>query len=323
MKILITGIAGFIGYQAAIILAEEGHDIIGIDNLNDYYDLKLKKARLFKLNKYVSIKFIQANIEDSIHLNHILKNANIDKILHLAAQAGVQYSIINPEAYLKSNLVGFFNILNLAKLKNVKQLIYASSSSVYGANKKTPFKETDKTSTPLSFYAATKISNEVMAHSFSQINKIETIGLRFFTVYGPYGRPDMSPFIFADSIINNKKINLYNNGYSKRDFTHIEDVIEAISLIVRNSKIRNSDSKLSKIYNIGSSRPILIIDFLKLFEKYLKKKANIISKPLLVGDVIETYADTSSINKDYGFEAKKSLEKGISNFVEWYKDYYS
>jgi len=320
MKILVTGVAGFIGYYVSLELLKKNYQIVGIDNLNNYYDISLKKDRLSQLKQFSNFQFNQIDISNHKRISQLFKYHKFNKILHLAAQAGVQYSIVNPDSYVNSNLVGFFNILNNSIKHNISHLIYASSSSVYGLNKSYPFKESLNCSSPLSFYAATKISNEAMAHSYSNIYGIETTGLRFFTVYGPYGRPDMSPFIFADAIINNKKIKIYNKGKLKRDFTYIDDAVNATLLILMGNK-RKSKVK-SKIYNIGSNAPISILRFINLFEKFLNKSGKLIFKPLLKGDISETFSDISAIYKDYGYVPKISVSKGVEKFINWYKDYY-
>ena len=319
MKILITGAAGFIGYHTSLKLCQENNLVLGLDSLNDYYDVNLKKSRLLNLQKFSNFSFYKADIKDEKKINNIFKSEKFDIVIHLAAQAGVQYSISHPEAYVNSNLLGFYNIINSCVKNNITHLIYASSSSVYGSNKKTPFKESHKCSSPISFYAATKLANEAVAHSYSHIHGIKTTGLRFFTVYGPYGRPDMSPFIFANAISNNEPIKLYNNGKLKRDFTYIDEAIIAIELIVKNKPKKNT---LSSLYNVGSNNPIAILDFIKLFEKSLNKKANIQFHPLLKGDVIETYADISSLQDSYNYKPKTSIAKGVKNFINWYKTYY-
>lgn len=319
MKILITGAAGFIGYHACLKFCKKRYSVVGIDNINDYYDIKLKKDRLSNLQKLPNFSFYKVDIRDKKKIDSIFKSEKFDKVIHLAAQAGVQYSISYPESYMISNLFGFYNIINSCVKNSTAHLIYASSSSVYGSNKKIPFKENHQCSSPISFYAATKIANEAIAHSYSHIHGIKTTGLRFFTVYGPYGRPDMSPFIFAKAISSHKPIKVYNNGKLERDFTYIDDTINAIELILKNkSKIDN----LSSIYNVGSNDPIAILDFIKLFEKSLKKKAIIQFYPLLKGDVIKTYADISSIQNNFNFKPKIPVTKGVRNFIDWYKSYY-
>ncbi len=320
MKILITGAAGFIGYHTCLRFCHEDSFVVGLDNLNEYYDINLKKNRLSTLQKLSNFRFYKADIKDEKKIDSIFKLEKFDLVIHLAAQAGVQFSISHPKAYVDSNLLGFYNIINASVKNKITQLVYASSSSVYGLNKEIPFKETHQCLSPISFYAASKLANEAIAHSYSHIYGIETIGLRFFTVYGPYGRPDMSPFIFADAIINNKKIKIYNEGKLKRDFTYIDDAIRAIILVAQNNK--NKSKNLSKIYNVGNNTPIKILKFINLFEKYLNKPAKLIFKPLLKGDVPETFADISAIYKDYGFQPKTTISMGVENFIEWYKYYY-
>ena len=322
MKILVTGAAGFIGFHTSMSLLKNGHQVFGIDNLNNYYDINLKKKRLSLLKKYNYFKFNDIDICENQDVSILFKNNKFDKIIHLAAQAGVQYSITNPEVYIKNNINGFFNIINFAALNKVPHFIYASSSSVYGSNINYPFLETHNCSSPLSIYAATKLSNEALSYSYSNIHGIKTTGLRFFTVFGPYGRPDMSPFIFAESIIQGKHINLFNNGKLKRDFTYIDDAVNAINLIVNDrDELVNKSRPLSKIYNIGSNKPVDLIFFIKLFEKYLQKKAVLKFKPLLIGDVPETYACIDELKKDYNFQPLTSIDEGVKKFIEWYRSY--
>ncbi len=320
MKILISGVAGFIGFHVCQNLIQKGNQVIGIDNLNDYYDINLKKKRLSILRKLSSFDFYQIDINNYENCGNLFKSIKFDKVVHFAAQPGVQNSILNPEIYMQNNILGFFNILNLSTLHGIQHFIYASSSSVYGSNESFPFTESDKCASPLSLYAASKLSNEAIAYSYSNIHKIKTTGLRFFTVYGPYGRPDMSPFIFADAIINEKIIKLYNFGKLKRDFTYIDDAVKAVELIVTDKKKLQSDL-VSKIYNIGGNGPIELSIFIKLFEKYLKKKAILKLEPLLRGDVVETYANIEMIKQDYGFQPGVSIEKGVRKFIDWYKRY--
>lgn len=319
MKILITGAAGFIGYHASLKFCKKKYSVVGLDNINEYYDINLKKSRLSNLQKLSNFSFYKVDIKDEKKINNIFKSEKFDLVIHLAAQAGVQYSISHPEAYVNSNLIGFYNIINSCVKNKINHLIYASSSSVYGSNKKIPFKESHKCSSPISFYAATKLANEAIAHSYSHIHGIKTTGLRFFTVYGPYGRPDMSPFIFAKAISNNEPLRIYNNGKLKRDFTYIDDAVNAIKLIIKNKPKMNN---LSSFYNVGSNAPVAILDFIKLFEQSLKKKATIQFHPLLKGDVVETYADTSSLQNHYNYKPKTSIAKGVKNFINWYKTYY-
>ncbi|MCJ8325307.1 MAG: NAD-dependent epimerase [Rhizobiales bacterium] len=349
MKILITGTAGFIGYHLAKKLLQRGDDVVGLDNINDYYDVKLKLARLSELgiqipelelenklvqsSKYPKHKFIKANIDDSGSLNKIFEIEKFDKVCHLAAQAGVRYSIENPNVYIQSNVVGFLNILEACRNYNVKDLCYASSSSVYGLNKSQPFKTSDTTDTPISLYAATKKSNELMAHTYSHLYKIKTTGLRFFTVYGPWGRPDMAPFLFTDAISKGKPIKVFNNGNMSRDFTYIDDIVDGLMKVIDGSKNTLEISKAEttdtastdsfyKIYNIGNSAPLKLMDFINTLEQSLGKTAEKIYLPMQDGDVESTFADVSDLMKDFNFKPNTKISYGVSEFVKWYKAFY-
>ncbi len=337
-RILVTGAAGFIGFHVCKELIKEGFWVIGLDNLNNYYDVNLKKARLRELSKLLKIKrngsfiFIKTNLEDKRSLNQIFKKNKPQKVINLAAQAGVRYSITNPNAYVSSNLVGFANLLELCKDYPVEHLMYASSSSVYGGNTKTPFSEKDFVDSPVSFYAATKKANELMAHSYSHLYKIPCTGMRFFTVYGPWGRPDMAPMIFTKSILADVPINIFNNGEMSRDFTYIDDVTNAVVNLL--SKPPNSPSNKQKTYsslessvphrilNIGNNKPTKLLDFINLLEMELLKKAKRNLKEMQPGDVKETYADINLIRELIDFEPKISLKQGIKKFVNWYKNFY-
>ena len=333
MKILITGCVGFIGFHLSKKLVLNGHTVIGIDSINNYYDTKIKFDRL-KILKNVSNKFIfkKGDISNSSFVEKIFKKFKIDQVVNLAAQAGVRYSIKNPKAYLESNLIGFFNILDCSNSYQVNHLIYASTSSVYGNNSKLPFKESRHADHPIQFYAATKRSNELMAHSYSSLYKLPTTGLRFFTVYGPWGRPDMALFIFTKNILEGKKIDLFNYGNHIRDFTYVDDIVEPILRLInkpinlKNKKIKLTDPSESsapfKIYNIGNNDPKKLMQFVKAIEKKLEIKAKINFKPLQKGDVYETYADTSKLLLATKYKSKTSMEKGIGNFVDWFRDYY-
>ena len=331
MKILVTGTAGFIGYHLATKLLELGHEVIGLDNINDYYDVNLKYARLEKLgikkdeieeNRLVisstnpNHKFIKTNLEDATTLNHLFETENFDAVCNLAAQAGVRYSIENPHAYIQSNIVGFINILEACKNFDVKNLSYASSSSVYGLNKSQPFKVEDKTDTPVSLYAATKKSNELMAHTYSHLYGIKTTGLRFFTVYGPWGRPDMAPMLFTDAILNDRAIKVFNHGNMSRDFTYVADIVDGIVKII----INPSDFK---VYNIGSNAPVSLMEFIQTIEKAIGKEATKNFLPMQDTDVVSTYADVSGLMKDFDYKPDTSLEDGIYRFVKWYKKFYN
>lgn len=327
MKILITGSAGFIGYHLSHQLLRLGHEVLGLDNLNTYYDEKLKLARLKKLNdlKNVNFDFIEYDLSKEKNLKDYLNDVEI--VVHLAAQAGVRYSLESPNEYVNSNLIGFCNLLESIKDLNIKHFIFASSSSVYGLNTKMPFSPSDKTDYPISLYAATKKSNEVIAHSYSHLYKIPTTGLRFFTVYGPYGRPDMAYFKFTSSILNGNPINLFNNGKMERDFTYVDDVISAIEKLInqppkqQNNKLTLSEANY-QILNIGNNQPVMLEDFVKVIENACNKKAIIKYLPMQDGDVLKTYADIDDLYKKTSFKPLTKLEDGIGKFVDWYKSYY-
>jgi len=319
MNILITGSAGFIGYHLSKKILRKNIQVIGIDNINKYYDINLKKNRIKDLKKNKKFKFYKIDLCEFNKLNNLIKKNKIDYIINLAAQAGVRYSIENPRTYFKNNLEGFFNILEVSRLNKIKHLIFASTSSVYGDTKKFPLNEKDNTDYPLSFYAASKKSNEVMAHSYSYIYKLPCTGVRFFTVYGPYGRPDMALFKFTKNILSNNAIELFNNGIHVRDFTYIDDIVDGIySLIKKNSK----KSKLYEIFNIGNGSPKKLMDYIKEIEKNLKISANIKKLPLQKGDIIKTHSDLSKLKKYTNYNPKTNIEAGIAKFIEWYKDYY-
>ncbi len=319
MNILITGAAGFIGYHLTKKLLKKNINVIGLDNINNYYDTNLKKDRITNLKKYKKFQFYKIDLCQYIKLNNIVKKNKVKFIIHLAAQAGVRYSNKNPKIYFKSNLEGFFNILEVSRHNKIKHLIYASTSSVYGNSKIFPLNENCRTDYPLSFYAASKKSNEVMAHSYSSIYKLPCTGVRFFTAYGPFGRPDMSLFKFTESIINNKPIELYNNGNHDRDFTYIDDIVDGIfSLIKKQSK----KTIPYEIFNIGSGNPQKLKDYIKLIEKKLKISAKVKKLPLQTGDIIKTHSDNKKLKKYTNYKAKTNIEDGITKFVEWYKDYY-
>ena len=333
MKILITGSSGFIGFHLSKQLLEKGHKIHGIDNMNKYYDVKLKKARLRILRKYKNFSFTKIDIENDKKLKTIFNKFKPKISIHLAAQAGVRYSIDNPRVYLKSNITGTYNIIEASHLNKVKHLIIASSSSVYGANRKIPFKEIDKTETQLSIYAATKKANESMAHSYSNIWKIPITMLRFFTVYGPWGRPDMALFKFTKGILKNKKIDIYNYGRMYRDFTYIDDIISGISLLINKApsaspkKKYKNDSLSSvapfRILNIGNTKKVFLLNFIKQIEIELGKKASRNYMPLQKGDVKQTLSNSSLLKKITGYNPKTNYKTGIKNFINWYKKYYN
>ena len=319
MKVLVTGSSGFIGFHLSNTLLKNNHDVIGIDNHNEYYDIKLKKDRLKILKKNNNFLFYQLDLLNKSKLNEVVKNNKIKIIVHLAAQAGVRYSIENPDTYLKNNLEVFFNILDVSRQNHLNHLIFASTSSVYGESKNFPLKENEDTSKPLSFYAATKKSNEVMAHSYSSIFKLPCTALRFFTVYGPYGRPDMALFKFTKNIIENKKIELFNNGNHLRDFTYIEDIVSGIFSIIS----KPSKNKIPfGVFNIGNGNPRKLKDYLTLIEKKLGKKAKIKNLPLQKGDIIKTHSDITSLNKLTKYKPNTNIEEGIGKFIEWFVSYY-
>jgi len=332
-KVLVTGAAGFIGFHLAKRLLEEGDEVIGIDNLSTYYDVNLKKARLSILKKYSNFKFIKIDIADREKTAELFNQEDFEIVVHLAAQAGVRYSLINPYAYIDSNIVGFLNILEGCRHKKIKHLIFASSSSVYGANTLMPFSVHHNVDHPISLYAATKKANELMAHVYASLYKIPCTGLRFFTVYGPWGRPDMALFIFTKAILEDKPIDVFNYGKMKRDFTYIDDIIEGVVRII--DKIPKPNPNWSgekpdpsssfapyKLYNIGNNNPVELLRLIEILEECLGKKAKKNFLPLQPGDVPATYADIDDIEKDVGFKPKTPIEKGIRKFVEWYKEYY-
>ena len=332
MKIFITGSSGFIGFHLSKKLLDSGHSVHGFDSMNNYYDVKLKKARYEILKKYKKFSFTKNNLENQKVLSNTILKFKPKIIIHLAAQAGVRYSIEKPRVYLDSNITGTYNIIELAKKVNVKHLLIASSSSVYGANKKLPFKEIDKTETQLSIYAATKKSTESFAHSYSNIWKVPITMLRFFTVYGPWGRPDMALFKFTKGIIDNKKIDIYNKGKMYRDFTYIDDIVNGIKALINKApnlkqlnKIKN-DSLSSvapfRVLNIGNTRKVFLLDFIDALEKELGKKAIRNYMPMQKGDVKMTLSDTTLLKKLTGYNPKTNFRLGIKNFLKWYLSYY-
>lgn len=319
MKILVTGCAGFIGGALSLRLLERGDEVIGIDNLNDYYDVNLKHARLARLTVHKNFKFFQINIANQEAIEDVFATQKVQRVVNLAAQAGVRYSITNPHVYAESNLMGFLNILEGCRHHQIDHLIYASSSSVYGANNKVPFSTHHKVDHPVSFYAATKKANELMAHSYSHLYNFETTGLRFFTVYGEWGRPDMSPFIFTKQILAEKPIDLFNYGNHQRDFTYIDDIVEGLLRVI--DKEPNSESKY-RIYNIGNSQPVQLLTFVEMLEKQLGKTTIKNLLPMQAGDVQDTYADVHDLISDFSYSPTTPLELGLKRFVEWYKNFY-
>lgn len=333
MKVLITGVAGFIGFHLANLLLADNHQIIGIDNLNDYYDQTLKDDRLAILRKQRNFVFHKVDLKDKPSLDQIFETTNPDYVVNLAAQAGVRYSITNPYAYLDSNLIGFMNILEACRSYPVKHLLYASSSSVYGGNKIVPFSTDHNVDHPVSLYAATKKANELMAHTYSHLYHIPTTGLRFFTVYGPYGRPDMAYFTFVQDILAGRSIKVFNHGEMERDFTYIDDIVECIKLLITKAPTANKnwDERRDavstsfapyRIYNIGNNEPVNLMRFISILEEQLGKKAEKVFLDMQPGDVIKTYADVSDLEKDIGFKPATSIEEGLVKFIRWYKTYY-
>lgn len=334
MRILITGTAGFIGHHVAKALLERGDEVVGLDNINDYYDPALKYARLadagiakeevtenklVQSHTYPNYRFIKMDLQDGEGLMQLCKNEKFDKICHLAAQAGVRYSLKNPMAYINSNIVGFAHILEAARHTDCKHLVYASSSSVYGLNEQMPFSTSDNVDHPISLYAASKKSNELMAHTYSHLYNIPTTGLRFFTVYGPWGRPDMAMFLFTDAILNDKPIKVFNNGNLSRDFTYIDDIVSGVEKTLLQPQ---PDNKPYSLYNIGKGSPVKLLDFIKAIEQAAGKTAEKIMMPMQPGDVERTWADTESLEADYGYKPKISINIGIHRFVDWYKNYF-
>lgn len=333
MEILITGCAGFIGFHVAERLLCDGHRVVGIDNLNSYYDVNLKRARLDRLQQRQGFSFTLNSLEDRQAVEQVFANHRPSVVINLAAQAGVRHSLINPHAYIDSNIVGFLNILEGCRHNGVEHLIYASSSSVYGANTKMPFSVHDTVDHPVSLYAATKKANELMAHSYSYLYGLPTTGLRFFTVYGPWGRPDMALFVFTKAILEGKPIKVFNNGHMKRDFTYIDDVVEGVVRLLDKKPVPNpnwdsehpdpaTSSAPYRIYNIGNNQPVELNRFIAALESALGKKAKKEYLPLQPGDVPATYADVDDLFQAIGYQPKTSIEEGIARFVDWYKSFY-
>ena len=322
MTILVTGAAGFIGFHTTKALLERGDIVVGIDSINDYYDVNLKLARI-KEAQSEKYTFIQLDMSDRDMLFSKLSQYDITSIIHLGAQAGVRYSLENPLAYVQSNVVGFTNILEFSRERSIKHLVYASTSSVYGANKKIPYVENDRTDQPIQFYAATKKANELMAYSYSHLFGIPTSGLRFFTVYGPWGRPDMALFKFTKNILSGEPIDVYNHGKHTRDFTYVTDIVEGVVKIHDKFIGHQGKNKLhAEIFNIGSSSPIQLMDYIKEIEICLKKKSKINLLPLQPGDIEDTYADTTKLYNAVGYRPKTTVQEGVKYFVDWYLQYY-
>ncbi|MFJ5296401.1 NAD-dependent epimerase [Pseudomonas sp. NPDC088368] len=321
MKILITGAAGFIGYHTAKRLCRDGHQVVGIDNLNSYYSVELKQARLAQLAPHGNFQFQKLDLTDKQGLLDLFAEQRFDRVIHLAAQAGVRYSIDSPDTYAQSNLVGFLNVLEACRAHTPAHLIYASSSSVYGLNQKLPYATRDAVDQPISFYAATKRANELMAHSYAHLYGIPTTGLRFFTVYGPWGRPDMALFKFTDAILKRRPIEVYNDGAMSRDFTHIDDIVEAlVRLIPLPPEAANGAP--NKVYNIGFGSPVKLLDFIECIEDALNTRAIKHFLPLQSGDVLNTWADTRELEERVGFRPQVTVSTGVPSFVDWYCSYY-
>jgi UDP-glucuronate 4-epimerase len=333
MKILVTGSAGFIGSALSLRLLERGDEVIGIDNMNNYYDVALKEARLRRNHTHEDYIHYRCALEDRDEVGAIFKEHAPQRVVNLAAQAGVRYSLINPHAYVESNLVGFVNILEACRATRVENLVYASSSSVYGANARLPFSVHDNVDHPLSLYGATKKANELMAHSYSHLYNLPTVGLRFFTVYGPWGRPDMSPFLFTKNILAGKPIDVFNHGRHSRDFTYIDDIVEGVIRTL--DKVPEPDPAWSgaapdpatskapyRLYNIGNHQPIELIDYIAAIEECAGRKAQMNLLPLQPGDVLDTHADVEALMKDVGYCPRTPLKTGIRKFVDWYREYY-
>jgi UDP-glucuronate 4-epimerase len=339
MNVLVTGAAGFIGFYVSKVLLAKGHTVVGLDNINDYYDVNLKLSRLEVLgmnrnevqvfdtifeSTNPNFSFVRMNLENREELPKLFKNQKFDIVCNLAAQAGVRYSIENPETYVDSNLVGFLNILECCRHNDIKHLVYASSSSVYGLNEKIPFSTDDNVDHPISLYAATKKSNELMAHTYSHLFKVPTTGLRFFTVYGPWGRPDMAMFLFTDAIVNDRPIKVFNHGKMERDFTYIDDIVEGVVRVIEKSpqsRIENND--YYKLYNIGNNDSVKLLDFINEIEINLDKVASKDMLPMQPGDVERTWADVDELIKDYDYRPNTSIKNGVKSFIDWFKTYYN
>lgn len=339
MKILVTGAAGFIGFYVAKRLAASGHEVIGLDNINDYYTTDLKFDRLLELGINPSeaetfnqiclsstspnLKFVRMALEDGDSLRQLFTSENFDVVCNLAAQAGVRYSIEHPETYIQSNIVGFLNILECCRHTNVKHLVYASSSSVYGENEKVPFETSDRVDHPISLYAATKKSNELMAFTYNHLYGFATTGLRFFTVYGPWGRPDMAMFLFTDAIINGREIKVFNNGNLERDFTYIDDIVEGVVRIIEDQiRLESGGSSGDRVYNIGNSNSVKLMDFITQIEEELGIEAKKQFLPMQAGDVPKTWANVDDLIRDYQYKPQTTVKTGVHNFISWFKDYY-
>ena len=337
MKVLVTGAAGFIGFHLSNLLLSRGHEVVGIDNINDYYDVNLKYARLNELGvdraseeflkevksfKFEKFKFVRINLEDRENINSLFEAESFDVICNLAAQAGVRYSIENPHAYVDSNIVGYVNLLEACRNTGVKHMVYASSSSVYGLNEKIPFSTGDTVDTPISLYAASKKSNELMAHTYSHLFGFATTGLRFFTVYGPWGRPDMAAYLFAEGIRNDKPIKVFNHGKMERDFTFVGDIVEGVCRIIEgDTSSREKGKDLYRVYNIGNNNSVNLMEYISNIEKNLGKEAEKIMMEIQPGDVAKTWADVTDLMRDYDYKPETTVAEGVKHFIDWYKVY--
>lgn len=321
-KVLITGAAGFIGFHLSKRLLDMGASVVGFDNINDYYDVSLKESRLAILKKYDGFSFVKGDLADEQAVNDLFASFQPDIVVNLAAQAGVRYSIDHPRSYINSNIIGFFNILEACRHHAVEHLLFASSSSVYGNQEKTPFSTTDNVDHPISLYAATKKSNELMAYTYSHLYGIPATGLRFFTVYGPYGRPDMAYFKFTNMIYKGESIKIYNHGDMYRDFTYVDDIVTGIEHMLCNPPAENKDGDRYKVYNIGNNKPEKLMYFIETLENVLGKTAEKEFLPMQPGDVYQTYADVSELERDFDFKPHTSIEEGLRRFAVWYKEYY-
>ncbi|MCB1694415.1 MAG: GDP-mannose 4,6-dehydratase [Pseudomonadales bacterium] len=326
MAVLVTGAAGFIGFHTCRFLLARGETVVGLDNINDYYDVTLKEARLAALaadEHAANFTFEKLDVQETQALDALFAKHGIDGVIHLAAQAGVRYSIENPRAYVDSNVVGFINILESCKKAGVRHLVYASSSSVYGNNQKVPYATEDNVDHPISIYAATKKSNELMAHVYSHLFDMPTTGLRFFTVYGPWGRPDMSPFIFASAIFEERTVKLFNYGNHSRDFTYIDDIVDGVIRTFDHPPAREGESAPYAVYNIGNHRPVNLRDYLAIFEDAIGKPANVELAPMQPGDVESTFADITPLQEKFGYQPATPVEVGVRKFIDWYRNYYN
>ena len=333
MKILLTGAAGFIGMSTAQRLLARGDEVVGLDNLNDYYDVNLKKSRLEQLSGFKNFRFIKADVRDEAELKKIFGEEKFNRVIHLAAQAGVRYSLTNPQAYISSNVAGFTNILEACRTHQIEHLVYASSSSVYGGNTKLPFSEHDSVDHPVSLYAVTKKTNELMAHTYSHLYQLPTTGLRFFTVYGPWGRPDMALYLFTRAILCGEVLPVYNYGKMRRDFTYVDDIVEGVVRVLDKSAVPeiNADGNKSpatshapyRVFNIGNNQPVELLEFIRCVEEALDKRSVMELLPLQAGDVPVTYADTEALNQWIGFVPNTEIQQGIEKYVSWFKKYYT